>query len=203
MTFQNTESWSTLLKRYRLRQGISRVDLAALLGVSQRTLSGWERDEAAPHPRIQRSLRDLTQSPTATLSWQTLASVMRCPLPRALCRTQALRLQVVSPAALAKRPSVADLIGTDLAPLAAGVLAEMLDDMPLQRSIARGEIACVLATTRSVLRTVEHEGVGTYQTTITYFIHDGTLYSDAMSVPAPAGTPLGYRVIAMDDCAYG
>src|SRR5262245_28431588 len=41
-------------------------------------------------------------------------------------------------------------------PIACGILEEMLDDRPLQRSIANREIACISATTRSVLLTKEH-----------------------------------------------
>jgi hypothetical protein len=77
----------------------------------------------------------------------------------------------------------------------------MLEDKPLQSGIANREIACVVATTRSVLRTAEHDRIGTYRTAITYFFHDGTLYSDAVSVPASPDAPLGYEAIAMDDVA--
>jgi hypothetical protein len=34
---------------------------------------------------------------------------------------------------------------------------------------------------------------------ITYFFHEGTLYSDAVSTPARADATLGYRAIAMDE----
>ncbi len=75
----------------------------------------------------------------------------------------------------------------------------MLEDKPLQRAIANREIACILATTRSVLQTAEHPKIGAYRTTISYFFHEGTLYSDAVSVPASASDPLGYRAVAMDE----
>jgi hypothetical protein len=94
---------------------------------------------------------------------------------------------------------VVDWVGRDLAPIACGILEEMLDDQALQASIANREIACVLTTTRSVLRTKEHRRIGTYRTVITYFFHEGTLYSDAISMPAPANSTLGYRAIAMDE----
>jgi hypothetical protein len=38
---------------------------------------------------------------------------------------------------------------------------------------------------------------------ITYFFDEGTLYSDAISERVPAGAPLGYRAIAMDDVPEG
>ena len=83
--------------------------------------------------------------------------------------------------------------------IASGILEEMLDDRILQRSIASGEIACVVSTTRSVLRTAESDSIGTFRTTITYFQHDGVLYSDALSVPARANAKLGYRPVSMDE----
>jgi hypothetical protein len=108
-------------------------------------------------------------------------------------------LQVLSQPAIEKRPSVKDWIGCNLAPIATGILEEMLDDWALQRSIANREIASIVKTTRSVLQTLEHARIGTYRTVITYFFHEGTLYSDAVSTPAPADTPLGYKAIPMDD----
>jgi len=77
----------------------------------------------------------------------------------------------------------------------------MLDDAPLQRAIAGREIAGIVTTTRSVLRTAEHDNIGAFRTTITYFFHEGTLYSDAVSVPAAPDVSNGYWPIAMDDVA--
>jgi hypothetical protein len=54
-----------------------------------------------------------------------------------------------------------------------------------------------------VLRTAEHEQIGAYRTTVTYFFHEGTLYSDAVSVPTDAHSALGYRPIPMDDVISG
>jgi hypothetical protein len=62
-------------------------------------------------------------------------------------------------------------LGRDLALIATGILEEMLDDKVLQRGIANREIASEVATTRSVLRTAEHESIGNYLTVITYFFH--------------------------------
>ena len=94
---------------------------------------------------------------------------------------------------------MANWIGRDLAPIACGILEEMLDDRALQRSIANREIGCVVATTRSVLQTPEHARIGAYRTVITYFFHEGTLYSDAISTPAPKRAVLGYQAIAIDE----
>jgi transcriptional regulator with XRE-family HTH domain len=183
-----SEDWSTFVRRYRARHGLTQAGLGSIVGVAQRTVSRWERGEDRPSLEQQRLLRDLGMEPTTALFQILTTSVANCPAPRALSR-------------IPKRPSVVDWVGRDLAGIACGVLAEMLEDKPLQRGIAKREIACVTAITRSVLRTAEHARIGAYRTTITYFSHDGTVYSDAISVPASPDAPLGYRPIAMDDIA--
>lgn len=128
-------------------------------------------------------------------------------LPRGTSRNTNPRpqrlLQAVSRPAIAKRPSVTNWIGKDLAPIACGVLRDMLDDHALQRGIANREVACVIATTRSVLQTPEHPRIDTFRTVITYFSHDGTLFSDAISQRVPRTSRLGYQVVAMDDVTNG
>jgi DNA-binding XRE family transcriptional regulator len=194
-----TDGWSALIRRYRLRHGLTQGRLASLVGVSQRTISRWERGEDNPNFEWQRRLRDLGWQPPGNLLDSLAASIPHCPFPRALSRTQNVRLQALSVPAIEKRPSVTEWIGRDLALIATGVLQEMLDDKVLQRGIGRREIASVVATTSSVLRTAEHESIGSYRTVITYFFHEGTLYSDAVSSPAPADAPLGYKAVPMDD----
>jgi transcriptional regulator with XRE-family HTH domain len=193
-----TDGWSTLIKRYRLRHGLTQVRMALLVGVSQRTISRWERGEDSPNLDWQRRLRDLGWRPPGNLLDSLAAAIPHCPFPRALSRTPNLRLQALSVPAIEKRPSVTEWIGRDLALIATGILEEMLDDKRLQRGIANREFASVVATTRSVLRTAEHEKIGNYRTVITYFFHEGTLYSDAVSVPAPADAALGYKAVPMD-----
>ena len=187
-----------MIKRYRLRHGLTQVRMALLVGVSQRTISRWERGEDSPNLNWQRRLRDLGWRPPGNLLDSLAAAIPHCPFPRALSRTPNLRLQALSVPAIEKRPSVTEWIGRDLALIATGILEEMLDDKRLQRGIANREIASVVATTRSVLRTTEHEQIGNYRTVITYFFHEGTLYSDAVSVPAPADAVLGYKAVPMD-----
>ena len=194
-----SEDRGKLVKRYRLRHGLTQGRMAALLGVSQRTISRWELGQDTPSLDWQRRLRDLGWEPSGLLLMSLAASVRHCPFPRALSRTPKLRLQTLSIPAIQKRPSVTEWIGRDLTSIACGVLEEMLDDRPLQKSIANREVACVVSTTRSVLQTVEHPRIGTYRTVITYFFHEGTLYSDAISMAAPRNAVLGYRAIAMDD----
>jgi transcriptional regulator with XRE-family HTH domain len=193
--------WQELVKLYRLRHGLTQERLAAIIGVSQRTISRWERGEDKPSIEQQKRLRDLGWEPTGLLLKSLFAAVRLCPAPRALCRTQRLCLQALSVPAIEKRPSVTQWIGRDLAPIACGVLEEMLADGPLQRAIGNREIASVVTTTRSVLRTAEHAGIGAYRTTITYFFHEGTLYSDAVSVPAAPDASNGYWPVPMDDIA--
>lgn len=195
------EDWSALIKRYRVRHGLTQGRMAAVFGVSQRTISRWERGDDTPSLEWQRQLRDLGWQPPGTMLASLAASIPHCPFPRALSRTQNLRLLALSQPAIEKRPSVVEWIGRDLALIASGVLEEMLDDGRLQMSIANREIASVIATTRSVLRTAEHGSIGTYRTVVTYFFHEGTLYSDAVSSPAPPDTPLGYKAVPMDEFA--
>jgi transcriptional regulator with XRE-family HTH domain len=192
------ESWSAIVRRYRLRHSLTQESLGAMLGVSQRTISRWERGEDRPGLKQQKRLRDLAWNPEAMLSARLFAAVENCPAPRALSQMPNLRLLALSPPAIEKRPSVTEWIGRDLNRIATGILAEMLDDRALQASIARGEIACVLTTTQSVLRTRESVRIGAYRTTISYFFHDGTLYSDAISVATAPDAVCGYRAVPMD-----
>lgn len=194
-----SENWSLLIKRYRVRHGLTQGRMAAAFGVSQRTISRWERGDDTPSLTWQRQLRDMGWQPPGTLLSGLAAAIPHCPFPRALSRTPNLNLQVLSQPAIEKRPSVVEWIGRDLAPIATGILQEMLDDRALQRSIANREIASVVSTTRSVLQTREHTRIGTYRTVITYFFHEGTLYSDAVSSPAAGDALLGYKAIPMDD----
>jgi DNA-binding XRE family transcriptional regulator len=195
------EDWSALIKRYRARHGLTQGRMAVVMGVSQRTISRWERGDDTPSLECRRHLRDLGWQPPGTLLRSLAASIPHCPFPRALSRTQNLCLQALSRPAIEKRPSVTEWIGRDLALIACGILEEMLDDRQLQKGIANREIASVVATTRSVLQTAEHERIGTYRTVVTYFFHEGTLYSDALSSLVPPGTemPLGYKAVPMDE----
>lgn len=197
------EDWRTFVRRYRLRHGLSQVHMADLLGVAQRTISRWERGEDSPSVVQQKRLRDLGWEPAGSLFRGIADSIPHCPAPRALTRTASLCLQRLSGPALAKRPSMVNWIGCDLAPIVCGVLQEILDDRVLQRAIANGEIQSLVTTTRSVLRTSEHESIGLFRTTITYFFHEGTLYNDAIGVPAPDNAVCGYRAVPMDDVVPG
>lgn len=194
-----TDGWSRFVTQYRRRHGLTQARMAGLMGVSQRTVSRWERGQDNPSIAQQKRLRDLEWEPAPGVLGSLATSIVHCPAPRALTRTDRLTLVALSKPALAKRPSIRDWIGKDLVPIATGILEEMLDDRMLQKAIANGEIAGVVTTTGSVLRTPESPKIGNFHTTITYFHHDGTLYSDAISFPAPADAEHGYRIIAMDD----
>jgi transcriptional regulator with XRE-family HTH domain len=190
--------WGELIRGFRLRHGLSQARMAALMGVSQRTISRWERGEDNPSLHQQKRLRDLGWEPPGSLLYGLVSSIINCPAPRALSRSQRLTLQALSGPAVAKRPSIRNWIGQDLMPIASGILSQMLDDRGLQRAIGRREVAGIVATTRSVLDTPEAARIGSYRTTITYFFHEGTLYSDAISVSVPEGGKLGYAAIPMD-----
>lgn len=196
-------NWKTFVRRYRLRHGLSQMRMAELMGVAQRTVSRWERGEDRPSVAQQKRLRDLGWEPVGSLFQSLAASIPVCPAPRALTRNAGLTLMAISTPALVKRPSMADWVGRDLRPLACGILQEILDDRPLQRAIQAGEIQSLVTTTRSVLRSAEHETIGLYHTTISYFFHDGVLYNDAVGVPAPDDAACGYRAVPMDDVMLG
>lgn len=166
-----------------------------MLGVSQRTISRWERQQDQPKRFMVRRLRDLGLDPTPTVFSSLRVAVEHCPAPRALSTKNSLRLLCVSRPAVEKRPSILNYVGQDLIGLASGVLQSMLDDQALQRDILNREVAAVISTTKSVLRTSESPTVGKYHTTISYFSYDGTLYSDAISTPAPDDAHCGYRPI--------
>ena len=136
-----SEDWGELVKRYRLRHGLTQGRMATVIGVSQRTVSRWERGDDKPSLDLQRKLRDMGWEPPAHLLASLAHSVRHCPVPRALSRTQRLQLQAVSGPAIKKRPSVANWIGRDLAPIACGIVEEMLDYRSLKKSIAAREIA--------------------------------------------------------------
>jgi transcriptional regulator with XRE-family HTH domain len=191
-------AWDSIIRNCRLRNGMSQASIAAKLGVSQRTVSRWERGEDNPSLAQQRRLREIGWEPEGSLLHSLRAAILHCPAPRALTRGARLNLIALSRPAIEKRPLVVRLIGRDLAPMASGVLAQMLDDAPLQRAIERREISAVVATTHSVLRTGDAPRTEVFRTTINYFFHDGTRYNDALSLPTLANEKVGYIPVPMD-----
>lgn len=192
-------AWNSIIRNCRLRHGLSQARIAAMLGVSQRTVSRWERGEDNPSLAQQRRLRDLGWEPTGSVLQTLHASIIHCPVPRALSRGSRLTLLAVSKPAIEKRPSIVNWIGRDLAPAASGVLAQMLADAELQRAILRKEVSAIVATTHGVLRTADATTITAHRTTISYFHHDGALYSDALSMPTSLDEPCGYLAIPMDN----
>jgi transcriptional regulator with XRE-family HTH domain len=191
--------WGGIVRAVRLRSGYSQHQLSQLIGVSQRTISRWERGDDNPSIAQQKRLRDLGWEPPGSLLRSLISAVTMCPVPRALSKTPRLLLLAVSKPALEKRPILADKIGTELIGDASGVLRTMLDDRQLQRSIAQREVAGVVATTQSVFDMEGPPVTSAFQTTVTYFWHEGTLYSDAISMPVPPDVATGYSPVPMDD----
>ena len=190
--------WGGVVRGVRLRAGYSQQQLADELNVSQRTVSRWERGDDNPSIAQQKRLRDLGWEPPGSMLRSLLSAVQMCPVPRALSCTPRLILLAASKSALEKRPGLAKMIGEELIGEASGILQVMLDDRQLQRSIARREVAGVVATTQSVLKMPGPPVQSAYQTTITYFWHEGTLFSDAISQPVAADADCGYRAVSMD-----
>lgn len=187
------------LLQFRLRHGISQTRMAQLVGIAPRRLAHWEKGVDEPDAAVLRRLVELTHKMPSELVASLSASIASCSLPRALSRSASLNLQAYSVPAMRKRPNISEWVGRDLAPVACGVLRSMLDDGPLQRAIMQRDVASVIATTESVLRTGEANVVGLFRTTINYFFHDGTLYSDAIAVPALPGERIGYTPLITDE----
>lgn len=191
--------WGGVVRAVRERAGFSQQQLAGHLNVSQRTVSRWERGDDNPSIPQQKRLRDLGWEPPGSLLRSLKAAVSMCPVPRALSKTSRLILLAISKPALAKRPILAGRIGDELIGEASGVLSEILADRQLQRSIAHREVAGVVATTQSVFNMDGPPVTSAFQTTVTYFWHEGTLYSDAISIPVPMDVATGYSPVMMDD----
>jgi hypothetical protein len=173
--------------------------MAGLLGVPCSRFAGWESGEGQPgiaeHDRVMLLVSNLPSDLMAALRER----VVKCNLSRALSKSGRLNLQSVSGPALEKRPSIIEWLGRNMAPIATGVLRTMLDDGPLQRAIMKREVAGVVSTTRGVLKTAESDSIPAYRTTITYFFHDGELYSDAIGLPVSPDERLGYTPIMFDE----
>lgn len=194
-----TLEWSGVVRRFRARHAIGQKQLSELVGVSQRTVSRWERGEDLPSLKHQKLLRDLCRSEDSGLLNALSKAIVHSPVPRALSIMPDLRLVAVSRPAVQKRPSVQNMIGVPLARLACGILIEILDDRLLQMGIARREILGLVTVTRGVLRTCETPIRGTFRTTISYFENDGVLYSDAVSTLGTSRDRLGFWAITADD----
>ncbi len=187
------------VRQFRLRIGLSQQRLADVLGVASWRVAGWERREGVPDATQSQRILELLANLPSELLVGLRERVGLCELPRALSMTRRLNLQAVSPSAIAKRPTVVNWIGRDLAPIATSVLREMLDDRDLQKAIARHEVFGVVATTRSVLNTAEAVEMAAYRTTINYYFHEGVLFSDAIAVTASNDERIGYTPIAIEE----
>ncbi len=53
------EDWGLLVRRFRILHGLTQEHIAEMFGVSQRTVSRWERSENKPSLECRRRLRDL------------------------------------------------------------------------------------------------------------------------------------------------
>ncbi len=187
------------LLQFRLRHGLTRARMARLVGMSPRRLADLEHGETEKVGSVRSKVLEISHRLPGDLLSALSKAVVNCRLPRALCRSNRLELRAVSGPAIRKRPSVVNWIGKDLAPIACGVLQEMRDDLELQRAILRREVVSVVTTTQSVLRTADDEAVGALRTTISYFFHDGVLFSDAIGLPVSAEERMGYTPLYGDE----
>ncbi|MGO8953927.1 MAG: helix-turn-helix transcriptional regulator [Rhodomicrobium sp.] len=195
--------WNSIVKHYRILYGLSQRDLGLLLGVSQKTISRWESGENKPNLTQQKQFRDVLYKPSDISLDILKVAVNNAPVPRALCFHRNLNLQALSQLRIAKRPSIVNWIGLDLVRIVCGVQAQMLEDRALQRSIFKGEIACISIVSRSSFLTREHATIGMWRSTVSFFRIDGTLFRDSISVPDHEGSKPGYWPLPMDEIAAG
>ena len=173
--------------------------MADLCSLQPKRLAAVEREETEPSPELVGRLIDLSHRLPSELVSSLTTSVGRSGLPRALSRSNKLRLEALSGPAIQERPQIVDWIGRDLAPVACGVLRSILEDSALQRAIRKREVASIVTTTRSVLRIEDADEIGTFRTTINYFFHDGVLFSDAIPVPASESERMGFTPLMVDE----
>ena len=105
--------------------------------------------------------------------------------------------------AIAFRPSIVNWIGHDLAPITRGTLLHMMENRELQKSVLKGEVACISAVTQSSFQLAERPS-GRFLTTISFFRIDGKLLCDAITVRAQETDNserlrAGYRVMRLDE----
>lgn len=187
------------LLHFRLRHELSHQRMARLIGISPAQLAAIEQGIEAATPAMRKRVVDISHRLPASLLKRVSNAVVGCDLPRALSRTSRLNLRALSGPAIEKRPSIVNWIGENLAPIACGVLQQMLEDRALQRAIQRREVLAVVTTTRGVLRTAESEFTSAFRTTINYFFHDDVLYSDAIALPVSADERLGFTPLHADE----
>ena len=93
-----SEDWGELVKRYRLRHGLTQGRMATVIGVSQRTVSRWERGDDKPSLDLQRKLRDMGWEPPGTLLASLAQSVRALPIPaRPVAHAQAAAAGALGP----------------------------------------------------------------------------------------------------------
>lgn len=74
------ENWGLVVRRLRIVHGLSQERVGIMFGVSQRTVSRWERSEAKPGPGCRRRLRDLERELSEALSGSPVAPARPSPV---------------------------------------------------------------------------------------------------------------------------
>lgn len=95
MTMLDDSYWPKLLRRFRVREGLTQTAAASLLGVDQTTVSRWERSLDSPSISMRRRLRDLFRhSVTAHQDHVVRARVRHAAWPTSLVGPGAVFLEI-------------------------------------------------------------------------------------------------------------
>ena len=69
------EDWGLLVRRFRVLHGLTQESIGDMFGVSQRTVSRWERRENKPSAQCLRRLRELARGQLGDLPESPVASI--------------------------------------------------------------------------------------------------------------------------------
>ncbi len=144
-------SWASFIKAFRDEQELSQKDAAALLGVSQPTLSRWESGRQVPDMRTRRRIQRLVDA-HAGLRGRLVGEVVARSLCAQVLLDESLRIRAVS-------ERFAELFGSDAGGLEArsregphplGPVAREALETARRAGLGRGEMALVECVGQSV-----------------------------------------------------
>lgn len=136
---------SVLLRNWRRATGLKQGSFAALLGVSQATVSRWENGVDEPSAAIYAKFRALVDEQSHTQQRTEERTVEKMPGLRALVDLDGMRLLATSPAFKAIWPEVVVAEGRCFADHLLGLVRDLYHDDALMKSIRSNEVAMISA----------------------------------------------------------
>jgi transcriptional regulator with XRE-family HTH domain len=142
-------NWAKKIKELRYRESIKQDALAAQLGVSQASVSIWERGVSAPPHHVQETLRNLYgATPSERLLNAIRSSILHNPNPCALITLRDERpiIDTISDTGLFGKfdGNVDRLLGTLFGDQLEALFAQMLDSGLFSGAIATAKIVSVV-----------------------------------------------------------